>query len=212
MSFWVLLRYWVRFQRNCFILWAISTFLKCRHLPDPVPQIPLKCFCQDGSPVLDHVLLSAQAGSREKTLRHMVQTLAFLSEQNLCEKTSEFKKSISAYDVRMFTVSLLGTFSWHPSLIYVCLIVLKAQLCEFDLPAGEKKKKKKPYLPTSGNGLQLPSQFSPLNFYEASDFKVFWRLSIKHHFPVSPRDWLSVSLNLPWRRRTIQNWPHHLDF
>lgn len=40
------IRYWVRFQRNCFILWTISTFLKFRHLSDPVPQIPLKCFCQ----------------------------------------------------------------------------------------------------------------------------------------------------------------------
>lgn len=45
-SLGVLLRYWVRFQRNCFILWAISTFLKFRHFSDPVPQIPLKCFCQ----------------------------------------------------------------------------------------------------------------------------------------------------------------------
>lgn len=79
-SLWVLLRYWVRFQRNCFILWAISTFLKFRHLSDPVLQIPLKCFCQDGLSVLDHILPAAQASSVEKTLRHMVQMLAFLSE------------------------------------------------------------------------------------------------------------------------------------
>lgn len=79
-------------------------------LSDPSLQTSLKCFCQDSLSVLDRVLPAAQASSVEKTLRHMVQRLAFLSEWNLYKKTSEYRKPISSYDVRVFTVSLCGHF------------------------------------------------------------------------------------------------------
>lgn len=76
----------------------------------------------------------------------------------------------------------------------------------------KKKKKKRHIFQRHGTISNFPLHSHLWIPMKTPDFKLFWRLNIKHHFPVSPRDWLSVSLNLLWRTRAIQNWPRHLDF
>lgn len=152
-SFWALLRYWLRFRKNCLILWAVSTFLKFRHLSDP----GLRSLLKSGWFISLRSCFASCSGQQ-----HRENTEASGSEAhifNLSKISLKRPQNIKSQSAHMMSECLLFL---SPGDIFLASRsdLLGVSNCSKG-PAVwiwlAYRKNKKPYLPASGNNLKLPS-------------------------------------------------------
>lgn len=152
-SLWALLRYWLRFRKNCLILWAVSTFLKFRHLSDP----GLRSLLKSGWFISLRSCFASCSGQQ-----HRENTEASGSEAhifNLSKISLKRPQNIKSQSAHMMSECLLFL---SPGDIFLASRsdLLGVSNCSKG-PAVwiwlAYRKNKKPYLPASGNNLKLPS-------------------------------------------------------